>query len=295
MKGIIKDLFEMLASDKLYLRVKFLLYQKRLLKLRKPKTLNEKIQWLKLYDRTELHTTCADKYAVREFVNNKIGEKYLIPLIFETSDYKDVNRSLLPDYPVIIKASHDSGSYLIVWDKNNFSEQKFYSIAKQWFDRNFYKITREWQYKNIEPKIIIEKLLCDEYKNIPNDIKFHCIDGEVVAIQYDIDRGKETHARNWYDKNWNRVPFKWCSVKNGKKTEPTIDKIEKPSNLDELVGIAEKLSNDFIYCRVDLYTINNEIYFGEITFHHDSGFMPIEPYEWDLKLGSLIDLSKLKK
>lgn len=255
-----------------------------------PVTLNEKIQWLKINDRTELHTKCADKIAVREYVKSIVGEEYLIPVLLITKEVNDLNSDNLPDIPFIIKTTHDSASYKIVWDKHKVNWKDIRAYFKNRLNRDYYSLTKEWQYKNIEPKIIVEKLLLTDSGTTPDDYKFHCFHGKVKYIQLDLGRGSKHHARNWYDEKWEKAPFTWASDMGGYETNPNEENIPKPKKIDTLIQVAEKLSSSFLYCRVDLYEHNDKIYFGEITFHHDSGFRPIEPKEWDKKLGDMLQL-----
>lgn len=283
--------FTHLASDKMYLKHVFREQMGYKLNLNDPKTLNEKMQWLKLNDRTDLHTQCADKIAVRNYVTKIIGDKYLIPMILETSDINYLKPDNLPDYPFIIKANHDSGSYKIIRDKKDKDWNNIRNDAKGWLKRNYYKYSKEWQYKNIKPKILIEKLLLNNNNQIPNDYKLHCIHGKVEMISVDLDRGSDFHSRNWFDRNWKRTPFKWSSVYlDGKRTDPSDLSITKPICLEKMIDLSEKLAQPFKYVRIDWYELEEKLFFGEITFHHDSGLKPIEPFEWDLKLGSKINL-----
>lgn len=281
--------------DKLAIKIR---YKRRLGKwpnLKHPLLFSEKIQWLKLYDRTPLHTQCADKYRVRDYVKSVVGEQYLIPLVFESEKVEDVKYENFPDEPFIIKTNHDSGwATFIVRDKNRFDFENARKKIKDALKRNYYHYSREWQYKNIKPRIIAEKLLVEKSGNLPNDYKLHCFNGKVHFVQVDIDRFS-LHKRNFYNTSWKLLPFVWCEVKDGKLLWENGRHIEKPSNLNEMIEIAEKLSEPFVYCRVDLYSCNNKVYFGEITFHHGGGMESFRPEVWDLKLGKLVDLSKITK
>tara|TARA_R110002050_G_scaffold133268_3_gene255774 strand:+ start:4219 stop:6432 length:2214 start_codon:yes stop_codon:yes gene_type:complete len=263
------------------------------LDLNNPRTLNEKIQWLKLYNRTPLHTICADKIAVRDYVADRVGAEYLVPLILVTENVNDINYENLPEEPFIIKTNHDSGSYKIVKDKNDINDwnelRRFFSKSLK---SNFYYKSKEWQYKNIPPKILVEKLLITKNGRIPEDYKIHCFKGEPKYIQLDVDRGKPNHSRNWYDINWKRTQFHWSTkLKTGGETLPNNLNIPRPSTLDVMIELARVLSDAFPYVRVDFYSLDDtKVYFGEITFNHDSGFRPIIPKEWDYKLGELVTL-----
>jgi len=269
-------------------------YQKKFGKnpdLTNPKSLNEKILWLKLNDRTSLHTICADKYAVREYIIDKIGAKYLVPLYFETLNPSDVNNKTINTLPCIIKANHDSDGGIFVHEKRNVNWQQIQKALRVRLRKNYYPASKEWQYKNIKPRIIVEKLLVDKKGNIPFDYKIHCFNGKVRMIQVDLNRGTDQHYRNWYSKDWTREPYKWSSPKgNGVYTDPSEEDLKKPETLTEMIKLSEILSKDFIYVRVDWYDVDGSLYFGELTFHHDGGYQKIIPEEWDLKLGQELNL-----
>ena len=255
------------------------------LNLENPKTLNEKLQWLKLHQRKEVFTLCADKIKVRNYIKEIIGEKYLIPMCFHTYNIDELDNNKLPDYPVIIKTNHDSSGGLIIDNKDKVdwvsTRKHFKSLCK----KSYYRRTKEWPYKNIKPGILVEKLLITENGKIPNDYKIHCFNGKVKMIQVDIDRNTD-HRRNWYDKNWNSLPFHWNGSQfNGKENFISQNDISKPHKLEKMIAISEKLANQFDYVRVDLYVFEDDLYFGELTFYHGSGYSPVFPFEYDKKLG----------
>ena len=242
----------------------------RQLNLDHPKTLNEKINWLKLNDRTDLHTQCADKYEVRSFVKNKVGEGYLIPLVFQSYNVDDIRADNFPDVPFIIKANHDSSGGMIVKNK---SEVDWISTSKKFkklLNRNYYYSGKEWQYKNIKPCVIAEKLLINSQGNIPFDYKLHVFNGRVEVIQVDIDR-YTNHKRNLYNTNWELLPFTWSLWQHGNPLWDNGRPVIAPKNLQEMISVAQKLSEPFSYVRIDVYDFEDKVYFGEITFHHGSG------------------------
>jgi len=257
--------------------------------LENPLSFNEKINWLKLNDRTPLHTTCADKYAVREYVKEKVGEKYLIPLVFQSYNIKDLLPDNLPDFPFIIKTNHDSSGGVIVKNKEAINWKKLQKKFKKLLRINYYYQSKEWQYKNIKPCIIAEKLLISEKGVIPFDYKLHCIHGKVIVIQVDIDR-YTNHRRNLYSTDWKLQPFTWSAWRNNEPLWVNGREIDPPSNLKEMIQIAEKLSQGFAYARIDLYEHDNKVYFGEITFHHGSGYEILYPKIWDKKFGDMLTL-----
>ena len=249
--------------------------------LKHPKTLSEKVQWLKLNDRTPLHTICADKYKVREYVKEKIGDEYLIPLIFETKNVNDICMENMPSYPIIIKTNHDSSGGIIIRDKTKHDWGKAQKHLRVLLKKNYYYDHKEWQYKNIERRIIVEKLLIAENGGIPFDYKIHCFNGEPHFIQVDIDRMIDI-KRNLYTTQWEKMDVEWKF--------PMGKDVSRPLQLNRMLQLASKLAKDFIYARIDFYAIRDEIYFGEITFHPGGGYVVFSPKEWDLKFGSKLKL-----
>ncbi len=252
------------------------------LDLDRPVTLNEKIQWLKLYDRTELHPICADKYAVRDYIKQKIGEEYLISLVFHSDDPAQIKADKFPDYPFIIKTNHDSSGGIIVWKKEDVNWDEVREIFRKRMKSNYAIFGKgEWQYASIKPMIIAERLLITEDGSIPADFKMHCFNGSLKFTQVDLDR-QTNHTRNLYDRDWNYIPVSWL-YKNGRE-------VTKPSVYEKMVQLAEKLAKEFIYLRVDFYVVSGNIYFGELTFHSDSGNGKFIPEEWDTTFGNMLKL-----
>lgn len=276
------ELWNKVLPEDLRLKIRFKRMLGYSLNLKKPKTFNEKIQWLKLNDRSDLHTICADKFRVREYVKTKVDEKHLIPLFYFSPSSNDIKASNLPDFPVIIKTNHGSGSIYIVKDKNGFNFKKLRGKLKKQLKESYSNSKGEWQYKNIKPMILVEKLLIDKNGNIPSDYKLHCFNGRVKIIQIHTDRFTR-HKISFYSAEWSLLPIRRQKIQN----EPNLS---KPRNLSEMINIAEKLASDFLYVRVDLYNVNNHIYFGELTFHPASGFGKFVPEIWDMKLGDMLTL-----
>lgn len=279
-------LHNLFVSDEAYARKR---YKRKFgveLDLNNPKTFMEKMQWLKLYDQKLAQTICADKIAVRDYVKEKIGENYLIPMEGVFSKASEVIPDNISDSPVIIKCNHNSAAYTIIKDKRKINWKKervkFYNSLKQ----NYYEQAREWQYKNIPPKILVEKLLVDEHGNIPKDYKLFCFDGVTKFIQVDLDR-QENPKRNFYDTDWKLMPLR-LNLDNGKE-------IPKPKSLSLMIDLAYKLSKDFSFARVDFYTLDDKVYFGEITFHPGSGFGFYDSNGvLDAQINSYISLEKFK-
>lgn len=259
------------------------------LNLENPKSFNEKLQWLKLYDRNPLYTKLVDKYKVREYISEKIGEDYLIPLLGVWDDPEEIDFDSLPN-KFVLKCNHNSGlGMCICTDKSKIDIKKVKNELKSGLAQNYYLNGREWPYKNVSRKIICEKYMTDETGKNLRDYKFYCFDGKpkIVGIYQDRNSDKETTG-DFFDMN-----FEWVDLRFGMPN--ALNKPQKPQKFQEMIKIAEILSEGMPEVRVDLYISNNKIYFGELTFFDGGGFDKIEPLEWDYKLGSWIKLPKIKK
>ncbi len=289
LRMIKNNLLQKIVPDYFFIRRRYKKVHGKKLNLKNPTAFTEKIQWLKLYDRSALLTKCADKIEVREYVKTKIGKEYLIPLLYSSRNPETIPYSQLPSR-YIIKTNHGSGTNIIVINneieidntKYDFDKELISKVLIQWMSTNMYYNTREWEYKNIIPHFLIEELIKDETNNdILNDYKIYCFNGQPVYIQTIFDR-QTSVKETWYDINWKLLDLHYFSDR--KKI------IEKPENLDEMINVAKKLAKDFIYVRVDLYSVKNKLFFGELTFHPFGGLMKFHPEEWDYILGGHLKL-----
>lgn len=259
--------------------------------LNNPTTLNEKIQWLKLHVRKDIQTVLADKYAVRQYVKDNFGEEYLVPLLFETTDWRDIKYENIPQVPCIVKPNHGTGQYVIIRDRNQIKVDELKVKCLEWLNTDFYRITQEWQYKNIERRIIIEKLLQTKSGTIPNDYKLNYINGNLEFIYCSVGRENE-NKRNVYDSNWNPIYFSWVEpFKDTKNIRG--EEIPAPQTLDKMKEIGDKVAKQFSYVRVDFYDVDGKLYIGEITFHHGGGFDVFVPEEYDYLYGKKLTLPDL--
>lgn len=296
---MLKKLVKSLTSDSIYDFIKYerqkLIYKSKLnnvndhdfvldefesifgykINLDKVETMNEKLAIMRLSKSLENKFNLVDKYKVRDFISNTIGREYLIPCICYFTSYEDLDYDALPN-TFIIKATHGSSWNHIVYDKSKQSKSHFKYLVNTWLSMNYYVFRREVQYKNITPGIIIEELILDN-NIVPKDYKFHCFSNGKILIQVDNDRFGE-HTRDFYDSEWHRMPFSW-----GKQS--SSDLIDKPSTLEEMLNIAKKLSTGENYVRVDLYSVVNKVYFGEITFIPEGGTGKFHPKKYDEVLG----------
>ena len=273
-----------LFNDKTYLKIRYYATFKKNLNLQNPQTFNEKLQWLKLNDRKDIYTKMVDKYEAKSYVSKIIGNKYIIPTLGIYNNFDEIDFNKLPNQ-FVIKCTHDSGGLVIVTDKSKLDIEKSKKKINKSLKRNYYYPGREWPYKNVKPRIIIEKYMKDNSINDLMDYKFFCFNGKCKFFKIDFNRLTK-HQANYYDINGNFLPF-------GEEICPPdfSKKLELPVNLKKMINLAEKLSQNITFLRVDFYEINGNIYFGELTFYPASGFGKFEPEEWDLKLGNLIDLS----
>jgi len=279
-----------LREDRYYIAKNYKNVFKKELNLEAPKTINEKIQWYKLNFKHPLIVQCSDKYAVRDYVSKTIGAEYLVPLCFHTKDYKQITPENMPDFPFIIKANHTAGTNHIVKNKSKVNWKTIQTDCRWWLHLNYSYMEKEWQYGEIEPRIVVEKLLMNEKGQVPSDYKLHCVNGKFEFLQVDLDRFSN-HKRNMYDKDWNLLPFTWSILDSNKN--PIWDNggaVKRPENLELLIELGEKLAKPFPYVRVDFYNLNNKIYFGELTFHHGGGYEHFTPNKWDEYYGEKIPL-----
>lgn len=254
------------------------------LDLDNPQTYNEKIQWMKLNDTTPLKTLLADKYAVRGWVKEKIGEQYLIPLLGAWDKFDDIDFNALPK-KFALKCNHGSGYNVIVTDKSKLDLGLLRRRINTWMSEDYaFKSGFELQYSAIPRKIVAEKYIENNDRDL-FDYKFWCFDGKVKYIQFLSERYTNANGAQmaFYDRGWNKLNFIVA--------HPLDDKtIKKPDNLESMIELAEKLSSGFNYVRVDFYDVNNKIYFGEMTFTPDSGQGKWEPEEMNLTIGRMIKL-----
>jgi hypothetical protein len=249
--------------------------------LENPVTFNEKLNWLKLHDRKPIYTTMVDKYEAKKYVASIIGEEYIIPTLGVWDKFDDIDFDSLPNQ-FVLKCTHDSGCVVIVKDKKHFDVTEAKKKIEKSLKREFYYVGREWPYKNVKPRIIAEKYMEDISTRELRDYKFFCFGGQARCAKVDFDRFVDHHA-NYFDREGNLLPF-------GEESYPPDESrvITLPRNVETMTRLAETLSKETPFLRVDFYDVNGEVYFGELTFFPDSGFGKLTSKEWDYKLGSWI-------
>lgn len=282
----IKDIIVNIARvipDPLYLKLEFLRCMKKRLNLKDPKTFNEKLQWLKLYDRKRSYTTMVDKYEAKKYVADRIGEEYIIPTLGVWEKFDDIDFDSLPDQ-FVLKCTHDSGGLVICRDKSKLDIEAAKKKINQSLQNNYYWHKREWPYKNVKPRIIAEQFMEDSQTGELRDYKFFCFDGEVKALFIASERQAAEETKfDFFDAEYNHLPFT-----NGHPNADTLP--QKPGCFEQMKALAAKLSEGIPHLRVDFYEVGGKVYFGELTFFHWSGMMPFQPEQWDYTFGEWIEL-----
>jgi len=269
--------------DSLYIQLYYFIRFKRICNLKNPKTYNEKLQWLKLYDRNSDYINMVDKYEVKEYVSKIIGDEYIIPTLGVWDNFDEIDFDKLPNQ-FVLKCTHDSEGLVIVKDKKQFNINSAREKINSALKYNFYYIGREWPYKNIKPRIIAEEYMEDSVYGELRDYKFFCFDGEPKAMFIATDRNEGATKFDYYDLDFNHLDIKQYYPNS-------INKISKPLQFEKMVELSKILSSNIPHVRVDFYEVNGKLYFGEMTFYHFSGFMPFQPQKWDDKFGEWIKLN----
>lgn len=273
---------------KTYTRISYEYYTGKKLDLKNPIEFNEKIQWMKVYYHPKILTQLVDKYAVRSYVEEKIGGQYLNEIYGVYDKPEDVPFDKLPN-KFVIKATHTSSHNLIVTDKEKLNKTKAIKSFRKWLSKNqYYRIGQEWAYKDVPPRLIAEKFLKDNEENSLIDYKFYCFRGEAKFLEIHLDRA-DSHKRGFYDFNFTPLPYRYVSLK--KSISKTI---EKPSNLEEMIKLSEILAANFPFVRVDFYSIKGKTIFGEMTFYPSDGRKDLIPDEYNKIIGDFIKLPKLE-
>ena len=294
--SIISNFFRWLP-DATYLKLLYRFRMGHRLDLKNPQTFTEKLQWLKLYNRKPEYTTMVDKYAVKQYVADIIGEEYIIPTLGVWDRPEDIDWDSLPNQ-FVLKTTHGGGGggVVICKDKATFDKTTAIAKLKESMASDIYSGLREWPYKDVPKRIIAEKFMAPEKSPAPKDLpdyKFFCFNGEPHYCQVIRDRyTKETI--DFYDMDWNHMPFVGLNpvARNGLTSVARngLTPVARPGNLDEMKEICRKLADSKSFVRVDLYVIDDKSYFGELTLYPASGIGVFTPEEWNSKLGDLLTL-----
>lgn len=279
-----------LIPDKLYLELMFRHRMGKKLNLNNPKTFNEKLQWLKLYDRRPEYTKMVDKYAVKKYVADIIGKEYIIPTLGVWKNPDEIDFDRLPKQ-FVLKCNHNSGlGMCICRDKSKIDIKKVKDELRKGVAQNYYLTGREWPYKNVPPRIIAEQYMEDSETSELRDYKFFCFNGEPIYCQVISDR-RTVETIDFYDMNWVHQSFTGLELPSKPFSKIPIP---IPKTFEEMKKSAKILSKDIPFIRVDFYEINGKMYFGELTFYPAAGFGKFSPDKWNQKIGSLLKLPEKK-
>lgn len=269
-------------DDEKYIKRMFKLEMGYELDLENPKTFNEKLQWLKLYNRNPEYTVMVDKYLSKQYVADRIGEEYVVPLYGVWDSFDEIDFDSLPE-KFVLKTTQDCGGVVVCTDKNKIDKKKTKEFLEKHLRREYFYHCREWPYKDVKPRIIAEKFLKDEENAILPVYKIMCFDGEPKIIQTIQNDKQPNESIDYFDTDWNIL-----EIRQNYPNSPVP--ISRPRKLEEMLCVAKKLSGKTPFIRIDLYSVNGEIYFSEFTFFSDAGFAAFTPREWDNKLGEWIVL-----
>ena len=274
-----------MIPDKLYLQAVYYSKFHRFIDFDHPKTFNEKLQWLKLYDRDPEYITLVDKYAVKDYVADRIGEKYVIPTIGAWHEAGKIEFDTLPN-SFVLKCNHDSGGIVICKNKEELDRDQAVSFLSAQLSNNGFWYGREWPYKSVRPCIIAENYLEDPDTGELRDYKFFCFNGKVRVFKIDFGRFTEHHA-NYYDREGKLLTL-------GEINFPPIPefdiRIPDKEKLEEMIALTEYLAKDISFLRVDFYLVEDSVFFGEMTFYPASGFGVLTSDAWDRTLGDWLEL-----
>lgn len=272
-----------IIPDPLYLRIKFYMRTRRHLNLKNPDTYTEKLQWLKIHDRKPIYTTLVDKYGVKKFVADRLGEEHVIPLIGVWDRVEDIPYDKLPN-KFVLKCTHDSGGLQICKDKSKFdfilAKKKICEVLKE----NYYWASREWPYKNVKPRIIAEKYMEDAKTGETRDYKFFTFNGEPKVMYIATGRGTGETYGDFFDMDFNHL-----DLTIDHRNAPICP--EKPDCFEEMKKAATILAQGISQVRVDFYVIDGQYYFGEMTFFHCGGFEDLKPARWNKTFGDWVSLN----
>lgn len=274
-------------SDEAFLKLRFRAEMGYKLDLEHPRTYNEKLQWLKLYDRNPLYPRMVDKYRAKEYVASLIGEEYIIPTLGVYESFEEIDFEKLPGQ-FVLKCTHDSGSIYICRDKACLDRQRAERILKRGLKRKPERYAREWPYSQVQPRIIAEQYLEEPGREL-KDYKIFTFSGRpaLILVNYgETLRHERQHSL--YTPEWEHMEV--AAVDSRGERE-----IPRPENLELMLELAEKLSRDLSHVRADFYSVGSRVYFGELTLYHRGGFGKYPPEELGLWLGEQLELPRHEK
>lgn len=274
-------------DDKTFLKLRFWGKTGRRLNLEHPRTYNEKLQWLKLYDRNPVYPQMVDKYRAKEYVASLAGEEYIIPTLGIYDSFEEIDFEKLPEQ-FVLKCTHDSHSIYICRNRDEFDRAQAEKILKRGLRKDPYRFGREWPYSQVQPRIIAEQYMEDESHQELKDYKFFTFSGKAAMILVDYGRFSH-HGRNLYSLDW-----EYLNASIAYPGDP-LYVVPRPEKLELMIELAERLGQNLPHVRVDLYSIGSRIYFGEMTLYPGGGFSEFKPRELELRLGDLLVLPRAEK
>lgn len=282
-RGLLKFL-----PDKAYLSIQYRANLGKKINWKNPKTFNEKLQWLKIYDRNPIYSTMVDKYEAKQYAADRIGSQYIVPLLAGPWDsFDEIDFDALPEQ-FVLKTTHDCGGVWICKDKKTRDKQAAKAFIEKHLKRDYYTTGREWPYKNVKPRIFAETFLAGLEGDL-RDYKFFCFDGvpKLMFIASERQSKDQETKFDFFDMDFNHLP-----IINGHPN--SSNPVLRPENFERMKELASVLSQGVPQLRVDFYECEGKLYLGELTFSHWGGFVPFEPEEWDEKIGSWIKLPDRK-
>lgn len=285
-KKVLKKIkyFLRFLPDKLYLQLYYFAQFHKFIDFKNPKTYNEKLNWLKIYDRKDIYTKLVDKYEVKKIVSGLIGDNFIIPTLGVWNKFDEIDFDALPNQ-FVLKCTHDSEGLVIVKDKSTMNMEEAKKKITSAMKYNFFFIGREWPYKNVVPRIIAEPYIEDKKVSELRDYKFFCFNGEPKMFYITSGRAKNETTLDFFDMNKNHLDIE-LHYPNSKES------LLMPKNFDLMIELCKKLSKDFKHVRLDFYESNGKVYFGEFTFYNFSGLSKFKPEKWDYELGELLTIDK---
>ena len=290
LKELYTDLFKWMP-DRAYISMSYLIKTHSFMHWSNPVSFSEKLQWLKVNNRNPIYSKLVDKYEVKEFISETIGQQYAIPTLAVWNNVEEIDFNLLPQ-AFVLKCTHDSGSVIICKNKEFFDYEQAKKKLNHHLKRNLYYLSREWPYKNVIPRIIAEPLLQTEDGTPISDYKIFCFNGEPKIVYVTFGRGSEEKMKiNYYDLSWNKLNLRHLNYDNYQGS------FTPPESFANMLYLARELSKGFTFIRIDFYDIDGKIYVGEMTFYPDGGwgFHKSTPRSMDIQLGNMIDIPKIKQ
>jgi len=286
LKKLLNNKIACVLKDDAFLKICFFSQTRKKLDLKNPKTFNEKLQWLKLYDRNPLYTSLVDKYAVKKFVAKLIGENYVIPTLGVWNKFDEIDFDNLPNQ-FVLKCTHDSGGLVICKDKSRLNMVEAKEKIELSLKKNYYWNYREWPYKNVPPRIIAEMYMEDPSCKGLLDYKFYTFNGvpHFLLLASNRQSKEKELSFDYFDMDFNHLP-----LVNHWHPNNMVDFLEKPKSFDKMKHLVTVLAKNIPHVRADFYEVSGQIYFGELTFFDMGGFLRIKPNSWDREWGDLIQL-----